>query len=961
MEQLNFIGAIKEDDLMLAVETGFVDKNRISNAKIQPKFIYNERSKHLNANVLNVLHKEIEKCKEFWISVAFFNEAGLAAIKQQLLEAAERGVKGRILTSTYLHFNKPKAFLELLKLKNVEVRVLDEPCHTKGYRFYYENYGNLIIGSSNLTISALKTNEEWNIKLSSLDQGAVLDNVDFQFEKLWKRGEVLTYEWIEKYKPFYESNKMVRVKTKITPMELATLQPNLMQREAMYYLNKLREEGAKKALLISATGTGKTFLSAFDVRSYAPKKMLFLAHREQLLEQAKNSYQKVLGDTVSYGIYSGTKKEWDADFVFSTVQTLSKDENLQKYARDYFDYIIVDEVHRAGAPTYIKILDYFEPKFMLGMTATPERGDNVDIYKLFDYNIAYEIRLQKALEMDLLCPFQYFGVEDISVDGKLLEDDASFNELTSTERVRQILEKANYYGYSGDRVKGLVFCNSVKVAEELAKAFNNAGYPSLALSGENNQQERINAIKRLQSDKKENYLNYIFTVDIFNEGVDIPEVNQVIMLRPTESAIIFVQQLGRGLRKANNKSYVTILDFIGNCKKSYLIPIALSGDRSYNKDNIRRFISEDSKFLPGLSTINFAKITKERIFNNIDSTNLSTLKLLKEAYFELKKKIGRIPNIVDFERYGSMDIQNYFNYAGSYYNFLVKADDEFKTRFTPTQEVIMKFVCKFLSQGKRVEDLLVVKELINNRSVVLDIKKELAVNIRKVLSNKFQPNKNDAKQYMLAKIVAETSINFNEFIRTESFTKAIKSNDFVIMLLDVIEYGIRQYNEKYSDKYKNTDFVLNEKYTYDEVCRLLLWNKNVTALNIGGYMYNKETNTMPVFINYHKEDDIKDSINYEDRFLNESTLIALSKSKRSMDSLDIKRLQNYEKNNMKIYLFVRKNKDDKNSKEFYFLGEIHPQGKYEEVNITEKETAVEIYYKLDTPVRADLYDYITVS
>lgn len=288
-------------------------------------------------------------------------------------------------------------------------------------------------------------------------------------------------------------------------------------------------------------------------------------------------------------------------------------ETLRQFMPDYFDYIIIDETHKAGAESYRKIINYFQPKFMLGMTASPERTDGYDIFQLFDYNIAYEIRLQHAMEEDLLCPFHYFGVTELKIDGEIIGDSTEFRYLVSSERVNNIIEKAEFYGHSGDRVRGLIFCSTNKEAEELSNEFNSRGYKTIALSGANSQDEREAAIIKLEQDKLEGHLDYIFTVDIFNEGVDIPKVNQIIMLRPTQSAIIFLQQLGRGLRKAEDKEYLVVIDFIGNYQKNFLIPIALSGDKTYNKDTLRRYLSEGNRIIPGCSTIHFDEISRKRM------------------------------------------------------------------------------------------------------------------------------------------------------------------------------------------------------------------------------------------------------------------------------------------------------------------------------------------------------------
>ena len=297
-------------------------------------------------------------------------------------------------------------------------------------------------------------------------------------------------------------------------------------------------------------------------------------------------------------------------------------ENLQKFPKEYFEACIYDEAHHTSAESFKRVMDYFTPKFTLGMTATPDkRDDNVEgrnIYEIFNHNIAYEIRLQQAMEEDLLCPFHYFGITDlhmISDEGKTKEEQLeNFRYLTSDERVKYVMDQAKYFGYSGERVKGLIFCSRIEEARELSRKFNEHGWRTMALSGADSEEERARAIERLTMDvqsEDDDYLDYLITVDIFSEGTDIVEVNQVIMLRPTQSPIVFIQQLGRGLRKAEGKEYVVILDFIGNYKNNFMIPIALSGDRSYNKDNIRRYLREGSRVIPGASTIHFDSIRRK--------------------------------------------------------------------------------------------------------------------------------------------------------------------------------------------------------------------------------------------------------------------------------------------------------------------------------------------------------------
>lgn len=558
------------DELNKALHTSFIDKSFPSNKDLRPKLFFNDYKRRMN--LAFEITKRLKECDYFEFSVAFISESGLAVLKQILLNLKEKGVKGRIITSTYLGFNAPKMFKQLLSFSNIEVRIFEqEHCgfHPKGFIFHTGDHRDIIVGSSNLTQTALESNQEWDLFFTSHENGELASQVSNEFDIQWELSTPLTYEWIESYKETY-----------VKPVRPASVQsskiikPNKMQEEALKSLKNLRDNNKDKALLISATGTGKTFLSAFDVRRFKPKRLLFVVHRRNIAEAALRSF-KYLIPNVSMGIFSGNTKETDSDFIFSTVQTIHKKEYREMFDRDAFDYIIIDEVHRAGAQSYQDIVDYFKPKFLLGMSATPERSDDFDIYEMFDHNIAYEIRLIQAMEYNLLCPFHYYGITDMTIDGIEIDDKSEFNILTSELRVDYIIEKINEYGYSGDRIHGLIFCSRKDECEKLSQLFNMRGYKTIALTGDSSEEMRQKAIDSLESND-ENSLDYIFTVDIFNEGIDIPKVNQVVMLRPTESAIVFVQQLGRGLRKNDSKEYVVIIDFIGNYEKNFLIPVALS-------------------------------------------------------------------------------------------------------------------------------------------------------------------------------------------------------------------------------------------------------------------------------------------------------------------------------------------------------------------------------------------------
>ena len=653
------------DELQSGLKTAFIDQNINSNLAWRPEFVSNDSKQ--GKRVISSIEQELMNCEKFFISVAFITLGGITPLLQTLRELEQKGIEGKILTTDYLAFNDPAALEKLHSLKNIELKMYctnedRDGFHTKGYIFKKEEVYRIIVGSSNMTAKALKVNREWNTKLVGYESGEMVGDILREFQSLWKDPHSIAYDdFIENYRVRYELIKKQKKVAKAVPLislEQYKLQPNAMQVAVVKSVKELVEKKAERALLISATGTGKTYASAFALREIKAEKILFLVHREQIAKQAMASYQKVFGSKradgsdYKYALLSGnTSKNMDqikeADLIFATMQMMSKESVLHEFSQDAFSAICLDEAHHSGAESYRKIMEYFQPDFWLGMTASPETN-RFDVYEIFDHNIAYGIRLQQALEEDLLCPFHYFGITDLSIDGEVIGDEDSadglrnFNRLTSDDRVDYVIEQAQYYGYSGDRVKGLVFCSRKEEAKKLSQMFNMRGFRTEALTGEDNESRREEVIERLVMDvsKEEretsDYLDYIFTVDIFSEGVDIPEVNQIIMLRPTQSAIVFVQQLGRGLRKAENKEFVVILDFIGNYKNNFLIPIALSGDRSYNKDNIRRYVMEGDRVIPGVSTIHFDEISRKRIFSAIDAANFSDIKLFRENYTNLK-------------------------------------------------------------------------------------------------------------------------------------------------------------------------------------------------------------------------------------------------------------------------------------------------------------------------------------
>ena len=946
------------------IYNGFIDSNKEANIDYIPTLLTNEPEEGMK--VFCDVVKELNRCIEFKFSVAFLTMSGIQILYNTLNKLKANNIKGTIVVSQYQNFTEPKALKKLLKFDNIELRIVtnqEYKMHSKGYIFKYPNGEySIIVGSSNLTQNALCVNKEWNVKLNTLSDGSYAKIVMDRFNEMYNISIPVTNEFIDEYEKIYTSIKKSYVINDNVIID-TIIKPNSMQKQALESLNNIRLKGQNRALAISSTGTGKTILSALDVAQFNPKKMLFVVHRENILHAAIKAFKRVLGKDISTAVFAGSKKDVDAKYIFAMVQTLSKDNNLELFDKDEFEYIIFDEAHRLGNNQTRKVFEYFNPKFALGMTATPERMDGYDIFKLFNYNIACEIRLNDAMKEDLICPFHYYGVSDIEINGELVDDNTDFNRLVSKDRVEHIINKINEYGFSGNNPKGLIFVSRVEEAKELSKLFNEKGFNTVALSGENSEEERAKAIESLESDDVDS-LDYIFTRDIFNEGIDIPKVNQIIMLRPTESAIVFVQQLGRGLRKNNDKEYLVVLDFIGNYDNNFLIPIALSGDKSYNKDNLRRFIKEGNKTIYGASTIEFEEVVEKKIFEKLDKVNFNDARFIKESYFELKNKLGRIPSLMDFLEYDSIDPNRIFDKYGSYHNFLSRYEDNYKIQYSNEESLYLELISTKYGTGKKVYEVEFIKYLMTN-----EYSNDNYINY---VENKYPNYKinelllnNIIKQMTGDYFVSSEKKKFSDIIFIENnkksklFNNLLNDNDFVNELNDLLDFIIYEYNHKYNKHYKDTLFTLNEKYTYDDVLRLLNFNKNEVSLNIGGYKCDDFTNTIPVFINYNKNDDISDSIKYEDRFESRELLHWVSKNGRTLQSNDVKTIINSNANNTKIYLFVRKNKDDSQAKEFYFLGRMYVTDYYKEITMESGHKAVEFLYKLDEPVREELYDYLT--
>lgn len=446
-----------------AILNGLYNKNENKgNEFISPQLVNNDDQ----SKIWFTLRQELMSCTSFTWAVAFISENMLVPFKLVMSELAKKGVNGTLITGTYLGFNSPKVFKELMKIPNLTVRLSEKTgFHAKGYIFNHEDYQTILIGSVNFTRSALLKNCEWGLKVTSHENGQLVEEVNDQIKNSLSNSLILTSSWIKEYEQNWQPIKnnphlLLRKSRKISP--------NQMQKEALANLDALVKEQAKRALVVSATGTGKTYLGAFAVKEYKPKKFLYLVHREQIAKKALESFYQVIGGKKSdYGLLTGNKHDFDKKYLFGTVQTVSQEQILGQLNPEEFDYILIDEAHRVAAPTYQKILNHFTPKFLLGMTATPERMDKQNIYEIFDYHLAYEIRLKDALNEQMLTPFHYVGVEDYTVGNQIITETSKLKDLVAEKRVEYVLKQLNYYGYCGEKAKGLVFCSRQEEAREL--------------------------------------------------------------------------------------------------------------------------------------------------------------------------------------------------------------------------------------------------------------------------------------------------------------------------------------------------------------------------------------------------------------------------------------------------------------------------------------------------------------
>ena len=845
-----------------------------------------------------------KKCNSFTLSVSFIKKAGLVLFQREIEEALERGAKGRIITSTYQNFTDIASLKDFLawqnKYDNFECH-LDMNCfgengfHSKGYLFEYDDSIEIIVGSSNITRFALLKNIEWNISLISKNNIESYDEAIKNFEYLWDRTFKLSEDVIKQYNFVLDYAIEKWDMDYINPLTQNVV-PNSMQRKALKELTRYRDTGVKRALIISATGSGKTYLAAFDARNFDAKRVLFVVHRETILKDAKQTFMNVFGAEKTCGLYTGNSKDLDCDFVFASSNMLAR--HLTEFDKNEFDYICYDEVHHIVAECGKKILNYFNPEFLLGLTATPERMDNQDIFELFEQNVPFELRLRDAINNDLVVPFHYYGIRDDLINYGEDDKNKLSKNIAESDNADFIVKEIEKHRLPKEKLKAVAFCTNIAHCSLMANELAMRGYSTVALTGENNTGERIKAFNDLQDET--NDLEIICTVDILNEGVDIPAINTVLFLRPTESSTIFLQQLGRGLRKYQNKQYLTVLDFIGNdYSRSVQIALALGtlGKTTYTeKAYLKNLIESDYKTLniPGVE-IHIDELSKKEIVKFIDQENFNKKTFLKKDYENFKKYLNKdsIPTHMDYlESEIAPDLNRFIKSKiggkriRSYYEFLTMIGEENLPIFAEEEIKLIDSIEELLPIV-RIDEYLIINYLLHHNEI----------NLNKIIGYN-------------SRVTKETLDNAIEFLTNKG---VLVNNQLSVdnisnikdYLEDLINYGINRYEIEFGDfegKYKlyanyskeQTMTSINRKYTMDILLK--------------GTYFDTETGDTYVYVGLKKDKAKQERTDYKDKFISPSIFQWESENNVTTDnSIGLKL-----KNTKNIYVFVRKMDDEDN-------------------------------------------------
>lgn len=867
------------------------------------------------------LRKEILSSDEIDLLVSFIKWKGIRILERELIEFTERGGKLRVITTTYIGATDAKAVEFLSSLKNTEVKVSyntgNERLHAKAYLFQRKTgFHTGYIGSSNFSRSALTDGLEWNLKITTKEVGHIIDKFKKTFEAYWQNSEFELYDKNIHSVKLVEALKQGKFSKEYTfTTSYFDIKPFHYQSEILEKLEVERSiHNRDRNLLVAATGTGKTVISAFDYKNFRgnnrSSRLLFVAHRKEILIQAKATFQGVLKNNNFGDLWVDGLEPSSNEYVFASVQTLNNRLKDIKLSPEYYDFIIVDEVHHITASTYRPIINYFKPKVLLGLTATPERMDGENILEDFCNRIAAEIRLPEALNKKLLSPFQYFGITD-SIDltnvrwekGKYVASELTSLYTKNDIRVGQIISNLNKYTNDLNDVRAIGFCVTIEHATFMAEKFNLAGLKAECLTARNTEQRET---IREQFRKKE--FNYLFVVDIFNEGVDIPEIDTVLFLRPTESLTVFLQQLGRGLRLAEGKDCLTVLDFVGNSRPEYDFESKFRALIGKTTTSVQKEIEDDFPHLPLGCSIILEKKAKETILENIKrATSLNVNQL--------------ITKIRNFQHQTTLPLT---------------LDNFISLNHLSIETIYKKNTWSRLCHRAGVSDDF---DILNERQIYSAISnKWLSTNstsyfnfILKIAKQDFDIRLNDFNENektMLLMLHYDVWQNAGGFASLEKSIRQIgKNKTLVNEIIEVLEILIDKIGFKEIDiqlPYEQP-LKLHARYTRDQILVAFgLSTFEKKSSNREGAAENKKLNTEILFINLIKsEENFSPTTMYDDYAISETLFHWQSHNAYGPETSKGLSYIKHSELNKKILLFVREKANDENGNTlgYVFIGE----------------------------------------